>query len=71
MTDQGAQQGTVLQGLIWPEAGLCTERDLYMRLSDRAAMSQRDHEIYFLKGGAGLLQHLLQPLQRREVVEEL
>lgn len=51
MTDQGAQQGTVLQGLIWPEAGLCTERDLYMRLSDRAAMSQRDHEIYFLKGG--------------------
>jgi len=46
-----SEQATNLQSLIWPELGLCTERDLYMRLSDAAAYSQKTQEIRFLKGG--------------------
>ena len=40
-----------LQSLVWPEIGLCTERDLYVRLNDKAALSQRAREIQFLQGG--------------------
>ena len=41
----------VLQDLIWPEPGLCTERDLYVRLSGRAALSQQAREIHFRRDG--------------------
>jgi len=51
MTDQALPQTTILQSLMWPEPGLCTERDLYFRPSEKAAVSQRDHEIHFSEGG--------------------
>lgn len=40
-----------LQSLIWPEAGLSTERDLYVRLDQGAALSMPDQEIRFAAGG--------------------
>ncbi|PTE18675.1 glycosyltransferase family 2 protein [Phaeovulum veldkampii] len=40
-----------LQGLIWPEPGLCTERDLYMRLHGPAGLSQTGREVQFAAGG--------------------
>ncbi len=46
-----AVQDAPLQSLLWPEVGLCTERDLYVRLNDFAALSQGAREIRFLKGG--------------------
>lgn len=42
-----AEDGTtVLQQLAWPEVGLCTERDLYVRLSGGAALSLAEREIH-------------------------
>lgn len=41
----------VLQSLLWPEPGLCTERDLYVRLGGGAALSQKHREIHFPEGG--------------------
>lgn len=42
---------TTLQSLIWPEQGICTERDLYVRLSGPAGMSERARELRFASGG--------------------
>ncbi|KAA8610006.1 glycosyltransferase [Salipiger aestuarii] len=42
---------TTLQGMIWPEPGLCTERDLYVRPDARAAFSQAAREIHVRQGG--------------------
>jgi hypothetical protein len=44
-------RATTLQSLMWPEVGLCTERELYFALSPDAAFSQKKHEIHFLSGG--------------------
>ncbi len=46
-----ANRATTLQGLIWPERGICTERDLYMRLQGPVGMSERDRCVYFDSGG--------------------
>ncbi|MCM2563871.1 glycosyltransferase [Lutimaribacter sp. EGI FJ00015] len=40
-----------LQSLIWPEPGLNTERDLYVRLDQGAALSMPNREIRFVSGG--------------------
>ena len=34
-----------LQSLIWPEQGICTERDLYLRPSERVGLSESRHEV--------------------------
>ncbi|WP_375687081.1 glycosyl transferase [Pseudooceanicola sp. LIPI14-2-Ac024] len=39
-----------LQALLWPEPGLCTERDLYLRLRQGAAMSLDAREVLFPAG---------------------
>lgn len=39
-----------LQSLIWPEASLNTERDLYLRLGGPAALSMSEHRIQFIPG---------------------
>lgn len=40
-----------LQSLIWPEQGVCTERDLYMRLGGPAGLSDSRKEIRFSRTG--------------------
>lgn len=42
---------TTLQSLIWPEPGICTERDLYVRLQGAAGLSRPAHELQFSAGG--------------------
>ncbi|WP_417271018.1 hypothetical protein [Celeribacter sp.] len=42
---------TTLQSLMWPEVGLNTEVDTYMRLLEGAAFSLRDQEILFGEKG--------------------
>lgn len=42
---------TALQGLIWPEQGICTERDLYIRLEAGAGMSGSERAVHFTAGG--------------------
>ncbi|TDK50891.1 glycosyltransferase family 2 protein [Antarcticimicrobium luteum] len=55
MQDQAPPQAvTTLQSLIWPEQGICTERDLYVRLSGPAGLSERRHELRFAVGGRAL-----------------
>lgn len=45
---------TTLQSLMWPEQGVCSERDLYLRLRGGAAMSQARREIRLAQtDGAG------------------
>ncbi|MDJ0820537.1 MAG: hypothetical protein QNJ09_01845 [Paracoccaceae bacterium] len=39
-----------LQSLIWPEIGLCTERDLYVRLRGGAALSLETSVVHFVPG---------------------
>lgn len=41
----------LLQGLIWPEQGICTERDLYVRLEGPAGFSEDGPRIDFAPGG--------------------
>jgi len=41
---------TPLQSLIWPEADLNTERDLYLRLGGAAALSMRNQQVHFIPG---------------------
>jgi GT2 family glycosyltransferase len=43
---------TKLQSLMLPEAGLCTEPNLFVRLQGYAALSLKSREICFLKGGS-------------------
>lgn len=48
MTDEaGAPAFTTLQDLIWPEQGICTERDLYVRLAGPAGLSAAGGMIHF------------------------
>ena len=55
MQDQPAPPPvTTLQSLIWPEQGICTERDLYVRLSGPAGLSERRGELRFAAGGRAL-----------------
>ncbi|MGC9371138.1 MAG: glycosyltransferase family 2 protein [Paracoccaceae bacterium] len=42
---------TTLQDMIWPEQGICTERDLYVRLSGPAGWSAADRSVHFATGG--------------------
>ncbi len=52
MQDQpSAPEMTVLQSLIWPEQGICTERDLYVHLRGPAGLSARDRALRFAAGG--------------------
>lgn len=44
-------QMNALQRLMWPEPGLCTERDVFVRLEGEAGMSFANHEIEFAPGG--------------------
>lgn len=41
---------TQLQSLIWPEAALNTERDLYLRLWNGAAWSMAEQRVHFIPG---------------------
>ncbi|MEP1328067.1 glycosyltransferase [Pseudophaeobacter sp.] len=46
MADQGqAAEFTTLQSLMWPELGICTERELYLRTEGAAAVSVERREI--------------------------
>lgn len=38
---------TSLQSLIWPEQGICTERDLYLRLHGAAGLSETQGFVHF------------------------
>lgn len=38
---------TAIQSLIWPENGICTERDLYVRLGGTAGVSATKGEVHF------------------------
>lgn len=40
-----------LQSLIWPEQGICTERDLYVRLNGPAGLSESRGIVEFAPGG--------------------
>ena len=42
---------TTLQGLLWPEPGLCTERDIYLQLNGAAALSLTERAVDFGPGG--------------------
>lgn len=51
MADQGrAADNRVLQSLMWPELGICTEHELYMRSEGAAAVSVEDRVIRFATG---------------------
>lgn len=43
---------TPLQGLLWPEYGISTERDLYVRLSGPASLSMGEQSLTFAADGA-------------------
>lgn len=43
---------TTLQTLMWPEAGICTERTLYVRTEGPAAVSTSRREIQFAAAGS-------------------
>lgn len=42
---------TLLQTLLWPEQGFCTERDAYMRLQGHAYYSDEPGQIRFAEDG--------------------
>lgn len=42
----------VLQSLLWPEPGISTERDLYVRLEGAVALSMTGQRLHFGAGGA-------------------
>lgn len=43
---------TTIQSLIWPEQGICTERDLYVRLTGAAGLAETDgaSAVHFTEG---------------------
>ena len=43
---------TPLQGLLWPEYGISTERDLYVRLGGPAALSMGEQSLTFAEDGS-------------------
>lgn len=55
MSDEAEAAGpAVIQSLIWPEAGVCTERDLYVRLDGPAGLDTgpgRAPSVVFSEGG--------------------
>jgi hypothetical protein len=52
MTQTGGQaEPTILQSLIWPERGICTERDLYVRLRGPAGLNEEDRRLVLREGG--------------------
>ena len=52
MTDTGdPRKPTILQSLIWPEQGICTERDLYLRLRGPAGFQEDAHRVVLREGG--------------------
>ncbi|MDE4175239.1 glycosyltransferase [Phaeobacter sp. PT47_59] len=42
---------TTLQSLMWPEFGICTERELYLRTQGPVAVSDSHRELRFATGG--------------------
>lgn len=46
-----APQYTSLQGLVWPEQGICTERELYVRLHHGVGLAESKGELVFGTGG--------------------
>lgn len=44
-------EATTLQSLLWPEPGLCTERDLYVHLEGPAALALSERRLEFCPGG--------------------
>ncbi|MDE4142385.1 glycosyltransferase [Phaeobacter gallaeciensis] len=42
---------TTLQALMWPEFGICTERELYVCTEGAVALSDTRHDIHFATGG--------------------
>ncbi|CUI01649.1 glycosyltransferase [Leisingera aquaemixtae] len=46
-----AGSATALQSLMWPEFGICTERDLYLRAQGPVAVSPEQRELRFAAGG--------------------
>ena len=52
MQDQPSSPAvTTLQSLIWPEQGICTERDLYVHLHGPVGLSERHGALRFAAGG--------------------
>ena len=51
MKDVAATGFTTLQDLMWPEPGICTERDLYVRTDGPAAVSVPQRQIRFIPSG--------------------
>lgn len=47
----GTTKATTLQSLMWPELGICTEADLYLRTSGAVAQSSSRRELRFDSGG--------------------
>ena len=45
------RERTTLQSLIWPEQGVCTERDLYLRLKSAVGFSEGQKSLYFTRAG--------------------
>lgn len=52
MSDNGQQaMSTTLQSLMWPEQGVCTEEQLYLRKTGPMARSESQHCLFFSAGG--------------------
>lgn len=50
-SEPNASALTTLQSLIWPEQGVCTERELYVRLKRAAGLSEQQGVIRFATSG--------------------
>lgn len=48
---QAAEGATALQSLMWPEFGICTEQELYLRPQGPVAVSPEQRELRFAAGG--------------------
>lgn len=48
---RAAGGATALQSLMWPEFGICTEQDLYLRAQGPVAVSPGQRELRFAAGG--------------------
>lgn len=51
MDVRAAGGATALQSLMWPEFGICTEHDLYLRAQGPVAVSPEQRELRFAAGG--------------------
>jgi GT2 family glycosyltransferase len=50
-SENSTPEYTTIQSLIWPEQGVCTERELYFRLHRPAGLSETRHLLRFAPGG--------------------